>query len=85
MTEILWEIMPDEYREEYREEYGEMMEDFYEFIVQPHRIHGAVRRRAVSDGPGHSAAAAPEPPASLSACLFQQLQSKYTSESEPYL
>ena len=36
-------------------------------------------------GPGHSAAAAPEPPASLSACLFQQLQSKYTSESEPYL
>ena len=36
-------------------------------------------------GPGHSAAAAPEPPASLSACLFQQLQSKYTSKSEPYL
>ena len=50
MGEILWEIMSDEYREEYREEYGEMMEDFYEFILEPHWIHGAVRRRAVSDG-----------------------------------
>ena len=50
MWEILSEIMSEEYREEYREEYSEMMEDFYEFILEPHWIHGAVRRRAVSDG-----------------------------------
>ena len=49
MEEIFLEIMSDEYREEYREEYSEMMEDLYEFIIEPHRIHGAVRRRAVSD------------------------------------
>ena len=50
MGEILSEIMSEEYREKYREKYSEMMEDFYEFIIEPHWIHGAVRRRAVSDG-----------------------------------
>ena len=80
--------MSDEYREEYREEYSEMMEDFYEFILEGLNLIEFMAQCADAPyltGPGHSAAAAPEPPASLSACLFQQLQSKYTSESEPYL
>ena len=36
MEEILSEVISEEYREEYREEYSEKMEDFYEFIIEPH-------------------------------------------------
>ena len=70
MWEIFVEIMFEEYSEEYREKYNEMMEDFYEFIIEPHWIHGQFADAPYLTEPGHSATAAPEPPASLSACLF---------------
>ena len=57
----------EEYREEYREEYSELMEDLYEFLIE---FMGSVRQPSNAQyltGPGHSAAAAPEPPASPSA------------------
>ena len=58
--------MSEEYREEYREKYSESMEDLYEFFIE------FMRRCADAPyltGPGHSAAAAPEPSASMSAGL----------------
>ena len=62
MGEILSEIMS----EEYREEYSEVMEDLYEIEFMA-RCADAPYLTV----PGNSAAAAPELPASLSACLFQ--------------
>ena len=65
--------MSEEHSEEYREKYSKMMEDLYEFLIESHWIHGAVDAQYLTGPgqPGHSAVAAPEPPASLSACLFQ--------------
>ena len=67
MGEILSEMMSEEYREEYREDYSEMLEDLYEFLIE---FMALCADAQYLTGPGHSEAAAPEPPASLSACLF---------------
>ena len=67
MGEIILEIMSEENCEKYLEKYSELMEDMYEFFIE------FVRRCADAPyltGPGHSAAATPEPSASRSAGLF---------------
>ena len=63
--------MSEDFRETYREKFSEIMEDLYEFLNESSLNSWALCADApYLTGPGHSAAAAPEPPASLSACLF---------------
>ena len=91
MGEIISEIMSEKYREKYREKYSEMMVDLYEFLIELTRM-GAVRRRAVSDGGRPFCRCCSTGSESChcrrritSSSLVQFLQSRYTSESEPYL
>ena len=67
MGEIILEIMSEECREKYREKYSEPIEDLYKFFIEFMR---QCANAPYLTGPGHSAAAAPEPSASLSAGLF---------------
>ena len=70
MGEIILEIMSEDFRETYREKFSEIMEDLYEFLNESSLNSWALCADApYLTGPGHSAAAALEPRASLSACL----------------
>ena len=73
MGEVILEIMSEEYRKEHCEKHTEINGRFfiqltrYEFFIQLTRWCADAPYLM---GPGHSAAAAPEPSASLSVGLF---------------